>query len=256
MPPSTEPRGIAVDPRGSVYVADPGDERIVRLWGEGTFLSELGGPSFRGGAQLSGAGSVAVAPATGTTYVADANHNRVLVYSRGGSLIAKWGAGEGDGASGSGQGEFSHPAAVAVDAAGEVYVADTNNDRVVKLAPDGTVLAEWGSRGSGDAHFRGPSGIAVDGACERVCARQRKQSRARCSTRTGAFSRSGARAARGVGEFSQPSAIAVDCNGDVYVADTNNNRVERFEPARSRTDGLSRVRAAGRLRWMSRRCCT
>jgi hypothetical protein len=209
-------------------VADPADERIVRLWGEGTFLSELGGPSFRGGAQLSGAGSVAVAPATGTTYVADANHNRVLVYSPGGSVIAKWGAGEGDGASGGGQGEFSHPAAVAVDAAGEVYVADTNNNRIVKLAPTGTVLAEWGSRGLSDAHFRGPNGIAVDGASN-VYVLDGENNRVEVFDSNGRFlEKWGARGAR-VGEFSQPSAIAVDCDGEAYVADTNNNRVERFD---------------------------
>ena len=59
------PAGIGVDPHGSVYVADPGYERIVRLWGDGTYLSELGGPADLGGAQLSGAGSVVVSPANG-----------------------------------------------------------------------------------------------------------------------------------------------------------------------------------------------
>ncbi len=41
----------AIDPRGSVLVADPGDERIVRLWGDGTFLGELGGPGGRSAAR-------------------------------------------------------------------------------------------------------------------------------------------------------------------------------------------------------------
>ena len=117
-----------------------------------------------GGAQLSGAGSVVVSPATGEIYVADRNHNRVLVYSSAGTVVAKWGGGEGDGASGSGPGEFNHPAAVALDGAGNVYVADTNNNRVVKLNAYGSVLDEWGSRGTGDGRFRDPTGIAVDGA--------------------------------------------------------------------------------------------
>ena len=98
------PAGIGIDPRGSVYVADEGNERLVHLWGDGTFLGEIGGPAELGGAQLAGAGSVAVSAATGQTYVADTNHNRVLVYGPEGSLQAKWGAGEGDGSAGSSPG--------------------------------------------------------------------------------------------------------------------------------------------------------
>src|SRR5439155_25848658 len=116
------PAGIAVDPRGPVYVADPGRERILRVWGDGTFLSELGGPGALGGALLSGAGAVAVAPASGALYVADSGHNRVLEYSAEGSLLASFGA--GGGAAGAGPGEFNDPVGVAVDGAGAVYVAD------------------------------------------------------------------------------------------------------------------------------------
>ncbi len=232
-----EPAGIGVDPRGSVYVADPGNGRIVHLWGDGTFLSELGGPGDLGGAQLSGAGSVAVSPA-GTTYVADQNHNRVLVYSAAGSLIAKWGAHEGDGAAGDGQGEFDHPGAVALDGAGNVYVADTNNDRIVKLSPDGSVLGEWGSRGTGDGHFREPRGLAVD-AAGRVYVLDRENNRVQVFDSGGRFLAKWGTRGTGLGQFSHPSAIAVDCNGDVYVADTNNNRVERFNPvSASATGGL------------------
>src|SRR5207237_288619 len=128
------PAGIAVDPRGPLYVADAGAGRILRLWGDGTFLSELGGGAALGGAQLSGAGAVAVAPASGLLYVADSGHNRVLSFSPEGSLLASWGALAGSGSPGSGPGEFRGPAAVAVDGAGNVYVADKGNDRIVAIA--------------------------------------------------------------------------------------------------------------------------
>jgi len=222
------PAGIAVDPRGSVYVADPGYERLDRLWGEGTFLSELGGPADLGGAQLAGAESVAVAPSTGTVYVADKNHNRILIYSRQGSLIAKWGAEEGNGASGDGPGQFNHPAAVAVEASGNVYVADSGNNRIVKLSASGTVLGEWGSRGSSDGRFNDPTGVAVDGAGN-VYVLDRENNRVEVFDSSGHFLAKWGERGVGLGEFSQPSAIAADCNGDVYVADTNNNRVERFD---------------------------
>ncbi|MCW3069671.1 MAG: repeat containing protein [Solirubrobacterales bacterium] len=224
-----EPAGIAADPRGSVYVADQGNARLVRLWGDGTFLSEIGGPGDLGGAQLSGAGSVAVAAGPDTTYVADSAHNRVLLYDAAGSLLARFGARDGDGSPGSEPGAYSHPAAVAVDGVGYGYVADTGNDRVVKLSPGGTVILAWGSRGAGEGRFHSPTGIATD-AAGNVYVVDSENNRVQVFDSDGHFlAKWGVRGA-GLGAFSQPTAVAVGCNGSVYVADTNNNRVQRFDP--------------------------
>ncbi len=222
------PAGIGVDPRGSVYITDQGNERIVRLWGDTTFLSELGGPADTGGAQLSGAGAVAVARSSGEIYVADAGHNRVLAYGPNGSLRAKWGAEGGSGSSGSGSGEFNHPAAVAVDDGGEVFVADQGNDRVVELSAEGSVLRQWGSTGSTDGRFHAPSAIAVDGA-GRVYVLDSGDNRVEVFDSEGRFLEKWGLRGTGLGELSQPTALALDCAGSVYVADTNNNRVERFD---------------------------
>jgi tripartite motif-containing protein 71 len=221
------PAGIAVDPRGAVMVADRGSERVARLWGDGTFLGEIGGPSVLGGAQLSGAGSVAISTGPDETFVADSGHNRVLVYGPEGSLRQRWGAGEGNGAPGSGVGEFSHPAAVAADEAGTVYVADTGNDRVVELNAGGTVLRMWGSRGTGEGSFRSPNGIALDGAGH-VYVLDAENNRVEVFDPSGRFLARFGNRGTGLGQLSQPAAITVDCNGAVYVADTNNNRLERF----------------------------
>ncbi|MGD0453869.1 MAG: 6-bladed beta-propeller [Solirubrobacteraceae bacterium] len=224
------PAGIAVDPRGSVYVADPGNQRVVHLWGDGTFLGELGGPADLGGAELAGAGALAVSAVTYQTYVADTDHNRVLVYGPEGSLQAKWGAGEGDGSPGSGPGAFDHPDAVAVAPSGNVYVADTGNNRVVELSSAGDVLGEWGATGTASGHFRSPSGVAVDAAGE-VYVVDSENDRVEVFEAGGRFVAKWGLRGTAPGELSQPAAIAVDCSGDVYVADTNNNRVQRFEEA-------------------------
>ena len=222
------PAGIGVDPRGSVYIADQGNERIVHLWGDTTFLSELGGPADTGGAQLSGAGAVAVARSSGEIYVADTGHNRVLAYGPNGSLRAKWGSEGGSGSSGSGPGEFNHPTAVAVDDGGEVFVADQGNDRIVELSAEGSVLRQWGSTGSTDGRFHAPSAIAVDGA-GRVYVLDSGNNRVEVFDSEGRFLQKWGLRGTGLGELSQPTALALDCAGSVYVADTNNNRVERFD---------------------------
>ncbi len=229
----TKPTGIGIDPRGSVYVADEGSERIVRMWGDGTYLSELGGLGSIGGAQLNGADAVAVAPRSGRLYVADAGHNRVLVYGAEGKLLARWGAGGGNGAAGNAVGSFNHPSGVAVSSVApneeDIYVADKGNDRIVKLNANGNVLRQWGGRGGGDGRFHAPSGVAINSVGD-VYAVDSENNRVQQFTSEGHFVAKWGFRGTGLGDFSQPTAIAVDCTGSVYVADTNNNRVERFNP--------------------------
>ncbi len=224
----SSPAGIGIDPRGSLYVADPGNQRVVHLWGEGTFLGELGGPADLGGAGLAGAASVAVSAVNGETYVADTDHNRVLVYGSEGSLLAKWGAGEGDGSPGSGTGAFDHPEALAIAPSGNVYVADTDNNRIVELSPTGGVITEWGAKGNVAGRLRSPSAVAVDSA-GRVYVADSEDNRIVVFEADGRFLEKWGLRGTAPGEFSQPGAIAVDCSGDIYVADTNNNRVQRFD---------------------------
>ncbi len=234
-----KPSGIGIDARGSVYMTDEGNERVVRLWGDGTYLSEAGGPANLGGAQLNGPDAVAVAPLSGRTYVADSGHNRLLVYGAAGSLIARWGAGGGNGTASSASGAFNHPTGVAVSGSpfGEdVYVADKGNDRIVELAQNGEVLRQWGGRGGGDGRFHAPAGVAVDGGGE-VFALDSENNRVEVFDASGHYLAKWGLHGSGLGDFSQPSAIAVDCAGSVYVADTNNNRAERFNLAEPHPTG-------------------
>jgi tripartite motif-containing protein 71 len=218
------PTGIGVDPHGYVYVADTSNQRLVQFWGDGTYLSELGA-----GGQLDTPGAVAVGGG-GAIYVADTAHNRVLAYASDGSLLAKWGAGEGNGTAGSGQGEFDSPRALAVDRQGQIYVADYGNNRIEKLAPDGSFLTQWGvPRSARNGHFRGPTGVAVDGAGN-VYVVDNGNNRVEVFDGDGHYLDKWGQRGTGYGEFSQPTAIAADCDGEVFVADTNNNRIERFDP--------------------------
>jgi len=230
------PTGIGVDPAGPVYVADRGYGRLLKLWGDGTWLSESGGPGALGGFQLAGNDAVAVSAASHETYVADAAHNRVLVFSPAGALLARWGAGEGNGAPGSAPGAFNRPEGIAVGPDGNVYVADTGNDRIVKLSPTGAVLAQWGQTGAGNGSFRGPTGIGIDAAGDLYVA-DTGNNRLQVFDANGRWLRGWGNRGAAAGQFSQPTAVAVGCEGDVYVADTDNNRVQRFQPVEQAPGG-------------------
>src|SRR5207248_1887940 len=105
-----------------------------------SFLTAWGSQGFNNG-QLDLPQSVAVDP-WGYIYVADTNNHRVQKFSASGGFIAA--LGKDQGIPGSGNGEFIFPYGVAVDASGNVYVADGGNHRIQKFSANGTFLTKWG----------------------------------------------------------------------------------------------------------------
>lgn len=135
-------------------------------------------------------------------------------------FILKWGT------TGSGPGQFSGPAGVAVDGAGDVYVADTGNNRVQKFDANGVFITQWGTLGSGPGQFSGPFGIAVRGSSVYVV--DTGNDRVEVFTSGGTFVTQWGSAGTGNGQFQQPLCIAVDMYNQVYVTDYNLNRVQQF----------------------------
>ena len=129
---------------------------------------------------------------------------------------------------GPGKYNFRYPRGIAVDAAGNVYVADTWNHRIMKFSSNGKFITKWGSYGKeGNYQFYGPNGIAVD-AAGNVYVADTYNHRIMKFSSDGKFIKKWGSNGSKNNQFKYPSGIAVDGAGNVYVADTENHRIMKF----------------------------
>jgi len=172
------PGGVAVDGTGSVYVADTNNHTIRKITPDGVVTTLAGLAGVQGSAdgtgsaaQFNSPGGVALDDAE-NVYVADTGNDTIRKITPAGMVTTLAGipgsAGSADGTGSAAQ--FNSPGGVAVDDAGNVYVADKSNDTIRKITPAGmvtTLVGTAGSSGSADgsggaAQFNRPMGLAVD----------------------------------------------------------------------------------------------
>jgi len=169
------PTGIIADAKGNIYVADNGNN-LIRKITRGGAVTTLAGSGLRGSAN--GLGAVAsfnqptavAIDSSGNVYVADAGNNLIRKVASNGLVTTIAGSGHAGSENGVGtSASFNAPAGIAVDSHGNLYVGDSNNNVIRKIAPDGTVttLAGTGVAGNADgvltsAKFNSPQGVAVD----------------------------------------------------------------------------------------------
>lgn len=244
------PAGVAMDANGTIYVADQNSHRIRKINSSGVVSAFVGGGSAT---FVDGSGTVArfnspagvAVDGSGNVYVADRVNNRIRKATPAGLVSTLAGgatAGLVDGAGTAAR--FNQPAGVAVDANGNVYVADLGNHCIRKVTPQGVVstLAGSGSAAYADgtgtsASFRSPSGVALDGNLNLYVADAGNQRIRKVSAQgvVTTIAGSGVAASNdGLGTaagFNNPAGIAVDANGNIYVSDAYNNRIRKISPA-------------------------
>ncbi len=245
------PSGVAVDGAGNVYVADFYNEIIRRVTSDGV-VTTLAGSAGRSGsadgpggaARFNGPLSVGV-DIQGNVYVADGYNSTIRMITSGGTVTTWVGtpgqSGSADGTGGAAR--FYYPSGVAVDGAGNVYVADSGNSTIRLVTSGGAVTTPAGTAGQpgsadvmpADARFNGPMGVAVDGMGGVYVADsyndtlRKVTSGGVATTPAGTAGLAGSTdGPGGAARFYLPSGVAVDTNGNVYVADTYNSTLRKM----------------------------
>jgi sugar lactone lactonase YvrE len=276
------PIGIALGPRGEVFVADIYNNRVQRFTPDGKFLGEFPVPEFPGGIAVDRDGLV---------YVAPMMSHKICVYSPDGKLVRDWGK------KGTGDGDVDQPGGIAIAPDRTVYVADQVNRRMQRFTPEGQFICKWGEYGDKPGQFDGkasrsgrvggPNFVAVDpagcvytteatlGRVQRfspegrpllafghnstepggfgggatligpiaVCLDRQQRiwvsatnHRVQRFTATGKFIDGATSLTSGEGpsQFSTPHGVVIDGEGNLYVADSRNYRIQKFAVAEPR----------------------
>jgi hypothetical protein len=232
----SNPSGVAADNLGNVYVADTNNSTIRKITSGGTVTTFAGAAGATGTTDGTGSAARFNAPAgiavdsSGNVYVADTNNDSIRKISTGGAVTTLAGVGGQTGSSDGtgGSARFNSPHAVAVDSAGNVYVADFFNTTIRKINPSGTVTTLAGSAGQTGftdgtgvvARFNQPYGLAVDGSGNVYVADTYNRA-VRMITPGGTVTTINGTQTR----FYYPQGIAVDGSGNIYVADGDNQAV-------------------------------
>jgi D-alanyl-D-alanine dipeptidase len=248
------PQSVAIDSVGNIYVADTYNYTVRKVTPAGV-ATTLAGLAFSFGS-ADGTGSAArfaypdgiVIDSAGNVVVGDSGNHTIRKITPAGVVTTMAGmAGTAGSADGTGNAaRFYYPAAVTIDSTGNFYVADQWNCNIRKITPAGVVTTlaglagSWGTNdGTGsEARFDYPRGVATDSAGNVYVADADNYTIRKItpvgvvSTLAGlAGSAGSADGAGSAARFSNPTSVATDSSGNIYVADASNHTIRKITPA-------------------------
>lgn len=210
----------------AAVIADPYEGKGLEISAD----KIIGSPGSEPG-QFQAPHDLAIA-ADGSLYVVDTNNHRIQHLDADGNVIKVWGSFSDNNLAPAPGGAFNQPWGIAIGPDGSVYVSDTWNHRIQKFTTDGEFLTMWGFFGQGETPdaFWGPRDIVVD-AQNRVYVTDTGNKRVVVFDAEGAYIAQFGEVGMGPGQFDEPVGIALGSDGQIFVADTWNQRVQSILPS-------------------------
>ena len=254
-----DPEGVALDSSGNIYIADAGNERIRKVTVADGNISTVAGTGARGTSGDGGAATAAplnspydvAVDSSGNIYIVDYSIHRIrkvtvstgIISTVAGSGSTTTGAFAGDGGAATAA-RLNFPYRVALDSSGNIYIADSGNDRIRKVtvatgnistvAGGGSSLGDGGSATSAQLDF--PAGVAVDSSGNIYIGDFNDHRIRKVTVASGNISTvAGTGTAGFSGDLSasapiaSPNHIALDAAGNLYVAEQGNHRIRKIE---------------------------
>ena len=212
----TYPRGVAISQDGHILVTD--NHRLQKLTFEGDCVKSVGSSETGNGPlQLYSPIGITVHPTTGQIFIADSDNHRIQVLNKDLTYSHSFGK------YGSSPEQFNDPWDVTFDNEGYLYVADTKNNCIKKFTSTGQYISTFSSEGSNPGQIIQPTFIIIDNNLLYIS--EYGNHRISIFDTNGCFIHCFGKSGSGEGEFNRPRGITVDSLGNLYVSDTDNNRL-------------------------------
>jgi len=232
----SEPVGAAVDSAGNIYISDTFNHRIQKFNSSGTVLAKWGYSNGAGGPEAYGnmywqfcvPKQVWYDQTYDDIVIADTGNNRIQVFQPDGTWVMNFG-----------YYNLTLPMGVCTDSNGNYYVADSGANRIVKFNTLGVFVDSWGTLGQDDGEFVQPCYIVAD-SNDNLYVADRGNSRIQKFDTAGNFiTKWGTNGGVpdpdplenwgiGDGDLFLPIGLAVDSSDNIWVADSSNNRIQKF----------------------------
>ncbi|MFB5600585.1 MAG: 6-bladed beta-propeller [Nitrososphaeraceae archaeon] len=241
------PYSMVIDSNDHLYIIDRGNDRVQKLFTNGTPIaawdSAQGPPVLYGKEeneenndddqteqnvqvkdQFASPEDMAL-DRHGNFYLTDTGNDRIIKYDSNFNFVSQFGI------SGIQPSQFIHPHGIGVDSKGNIFINELESPRIQKFTNNGTFVKQWGSNGTGPGQLTLPlEHLEVDFTDKIFMVDSATNPRVQVFDTNGTLLTSFGKYGIGNAEFKKPEHVTVDSNGDVYVVDRGNQRIQVFSP--------------------------